>query len=115
MTVGMWKAPLLALALLLPPLSADGEQASPAEPPPIGPDYEIAREAVERGEILPLAEVLAILGRSHPGRVIDVELEYGRDHRAYEVELITADGRLIEVEIDAVSGTILEVDEDGAD
>lgn len=95
------------LLLGLAPLSAGGQESVSAPP-----DYEIAREAVERGEIRPLAEVLAAVREAHPGRVIDVELEYGMMSRIYEVEILTDGGRLIEVEVEAATGAILGIDED---
>lgn len=58
----------LSIALLIPVPLADGQPAAL-------PDYEIARDAVARGEILPLARVMEILQGSHPGRVVEVELE----------------------------------------
>lgn len=50
----MEKLTLLTLALLIAPVSAGGQAQIP-------PDFELARDAVERGEILPLAEVLSRL------------------------------------------------------
>ncbi|WP_424926725.1 PepSY domain-containing protein [Amaricoccus tamworthensis] len=86
-------------------LAASGEDG----PVPI-PDFEIAEDAVARGEIIPLREVFLILNEAHPGQVVEVELEYSHGIRIYEVEVITTDGRLIEVELDAADGTILEVE-----
>ncbi|RDW13884.1 PepSY domain-containing protein [Paracoccus thiocyanatus] len=99
----MRPAAALALILSLTPLAAGGQ------------DFEYARGAVERGEILPLAEVLALLHRTHPGRVIEVDLDEDDGMMIYEVELVTEDGRLIEVELDAASGRILDLDEDDED
>ncbi|RCW87067.1 PepSY domain-containing protein [Paracoccus lutimaris] len=101
----MEKLTLLTLALLLAPLSAGGQAQIPH-------DFELARDAVERGEILPLAEVLSRLQESHPGRVIEVELEYSSDILVYEVELVTDDGRLIEVDMNAATGEIVKMDEE---
>lgn len=108
MTGGMRPLVLLSLALTLcpPPVTGQGLSA---------PDFEFARDAVERGEILPLAEVLARLQDSHPGRVVEVEFEDEDGILAYEIGLVTADGRLIEVELDARTGRILALDEDDAD
>ncbi len=101
---------LLPLALLLAapvlvPAPARSQQ----------PDFEIARDAVERGEILPLAEVLRRLHRVQPGRVIEVELEYSDGILVYEVELVTPDGRLIEVDMNAATGEILDIEEEDDD
>lgn len=95
---------ILAVACFVS-LTAFGEDA----PVPI-PDFEIAEDAVARGEIIPLREVFLILNEAQPGQVVEVELEYSNGIRIYEVELITNDGRLIEVELDASDGTILEVE-----
>jgi hypothetical protein len=101
----MEKLTLLTLALLIAPVSAGGQAQIP-------PDFELARDAVERGEILPLAEVLSRLQESHPGRVIEVELEYSENILVYEVELVTDDGRLIEVEMNAATGAFIKMDEE---
>ena len=101
----MEKLFVLTLALLIAPVAAGGQTQIP-------PDFELARDAVARGEILPLAEVLSRLQKSHPGRVIEVELEYSDDRLVYEVELVTADGRLIEVDMNAATGEIVGMDEE---
>ncbi|KRW95296.1 PepSY domain-containing protein [Paracoccus sp. MKU1] len=99
---------VLAVLLSLPPLLAVGQGAD-------APDFEYARDAVEQGKILPLAEVLAKLHETQPGRVIEVDLDEEDGMTLYEVELVTEDGRLIEVEIDAASGRILTLDEEDED
>ncbi|GHG31031.1 PepSY domain-containing protein [Paracoccus aerius] len=99
--------PAIILAMLLP--SAVGGQQEPL------PDFELAQGAVERGEILPLAQILRLLEGEHPGTVVEVELEYSDGTRVYEVELITPDGRLIEVDMDAATGQVLKVEEEDDD
>ena len=101
----MEKLTLLTLTLLIAP----GFVAAQAQIPP---DFELARDAVARGEILPLVEVLSRLQESHPGRVIEVELEYSDNILVYEVELVTDDGRLIEVEMNAATGAFIKMDEE---
>jgi len=109
MEKGMKRTVFLASVLTLLPLFAAGQ------PPAVPPDFEIARDAVERGEILPLAEVLNRLAKVHPGRVVEVELEYSKGVLVYEVELVTEDGRLIEVDMNAATGDILGVEEEEDD
>lgn len=75
-------------------------------------DYELAHEAVARGEILPLASVIQKVLQSHPGTVIEVELEFDSDGVEYELELATPDGRILDIDVDAVTGEILSVNED---
>lgn len=109
---GMRMRPCLVLALMLAlPAMADG-QGAPVVPVAPGPDVELARDLVERGQILPLAKVLALLQARHPGQVVEVELEYSYGKLVYEVDMITRDGRLIEVDLDAATGAILDLDEE---
>ncbi len=50
-----------------------------------------------------------------PGTVVEAELEEEKDHKViWEVEIVTADGKLMEVEIDANTGEVLEVEEEKA-
>lgn len=97
---------ILFTLLALSPLPVGGEETAPSA----RPDFEIAQEAVARGQILPLAKVLAQVQAIQPGRVIEVELELDDDVMVYEVELVTPDGRLIEMDLDAATGTVLELD-----
>lgn len=98
------KYAILTLILFSASMSAAQEAAEP--------DYELALDAVQDGEILPLADLLADLKKTHPGEVVEVELEYDFGTRVYEIELITPEGVLIEVDLDAATGKILEVEED---
>lgn len=85
-----------------------------AQDPPV-PDFERAEDAMLRGEILPLAEILERLAAVQPGRVIEVELEVEDGVLIYEIELISPDGRILEVDINAATGDILSFEEDDDD
>ena len=110
---------LLALACLTPlapafapaRVHAQGRENS-ARPLGARADYELAREAVARGEILSLTTVLARVQARYPGRLLDVELEFDEDGAEYELEIATSDGRILGIEVNAVTGEILSVDED---
>jgi uncharacterized membrane protein YkoI len=69
-------------------------------------DHEQVRAAVARGEMVPLADVLADAQRRHPGVVLEVELEEGE----YEVEILGDDGVIRELEYDVRTGALLEVE-----
>lgn len=69
-------------------------------------DHERVRAAVARGEMVPLAEVLADAQRRHPGQVLEVELEGDE----YEVEILGEDGVILELEYDARTGELLEIE-----
>lgn len=88
----------LILLLLAAPAFADGDE------------HDLARRALEAGEILPLADILNAATSARPGRVIEVELDRDDGRWLYELELVTPDGRLYEMEIDAATGNILEIE-----
>ena len=74
--------------------------------------YDRARRAVDRGEILPMAQLLTHLHRQLPGEVVAVELEYEHGTWVYEFKVIDTRGRLIELYLDAGTGAVLAVEED---
>lgn len=92
----------LALSLPVAAFADGGDQGN----------LDFAREAVARGEILPLADAVKALLAQYPGRIIEAEFERDESAAIYELELVTEDGRLIDAEIDAKTGAILEVEED---
>lgn len=69
-----------------------------------------ARDALARGDILPLSRILDVVKREAGGRVINVELDRDDGRFIYEVETITSEGRMLELSIDAANGTILDRD-----
>ncbi len=48
-----------------------------------------------------------------PGKVIEAELEKKHDKTVWEVEVVTADGKVMEVHVDADSGGVIDVEEEG--
>lgn len=70
-------------------------------------DHERARAAVQSGAVLPLHTVLERLQRSHPGQVLEVELERDDGRWVYEVRLLQADGRLLKLVLDARTAEVL--------
>ncbi len=72
-------------------------------------DHERARAAVEAGQVLPLPTLLERLRRTHPGQVLELELERDDGRWTYEVKLLQANGQLLKLEVDAATGQVLEV------
>ena len=72
-------------------------------------DHERARAAVQAGEVLPLATVLERLKRSHPGQVLELELERDDGRWIYEVKLLQADGLLLKLDVDARTAQVLKI------
>ena len=70
-------------------------------------DEDRALGALERGEILPLAQVMAKLeGRIH-GEISGIELGKEDGIWVYEFKLISPQGRMIEVHIDAKTAKLV--------
>jgi uncharacterized membrane protein YkoI len=69
-------------------------------------DHDVARQAVERGEIKPLAEILRIVRDRLPGEIAGVKIERKGGRLMYELRVVGAQGRLLEVHVDAATGEI---------
>ena len=76
------------------------------------PDHELAREALQRKEILPLDEVLRAIRDRVPGEIVEIELEREQDRWIYEVEIIDQSGRMRDVLVDARNAEILGTEDD---
>jgi uncharacterized membrane protein YkoI len=94
---------LLVLTLVAAPALADRD------------DHDRARQALNAGEILPLAEILLAAEAARPGRVIELDLERDDGRWIYELELVSPEGLVYEVEIDAATGTVLEIEHEEGD
>ena len=75
-------------------------------------ENDTALEAVRRGEIRPLHEILALPEVQSAGEVIEVEIEREDGGWTYEVEVVATDGTLRKLRIDAASGQVRAGDED---
>jgi uncharacterized membrane protein YkoI len=71
-------------------------------------DHERALQAVQSGQVLPLAKVLALVEKAHPGQVLEVELENHKQQWHYEIKLLQPDGRLMKLQVDAHTGEVLK-------
>lgn len=74
-------------------------------------DQDAARQAVERGEIKPLADILATIRSRLPGDVVGVKIERKRSRWVYELRVAGAKGRLFEVYVDAQTADIDRIKE----
>lgn len=72
-------------------------------------DHERARAAVEAGQVLPLPTLLERLRRTHPGQVLELELERDDGRWIYEIKLLQANGQLLKLEVDAATAQVLQV------
>ena len=100
---------LIALVTLAcPVLAGDDEHNDRRERNHHQPDQ--LREAVERGDIKPLADVLRIVQPNLPGEIVGVEAEYKSGGWIYEFRVLDAQGRLFEAHIDAATATITKIE-----
>ncbi|MBY4594491.1 PepSY domain-containing protein [Ottowia caeni] len=72
-------------------------------------DHELARQALERGQVLPLRTVLDKIEREYQGQVLKVEFEEDDGRFFYEIRLLQKDGRMAKLEVDAADGRVLKV------
>ncbi len=70
-------------------------------------DHQRATQAVESGEILPLRKILERIEPTHPGQVLEVELEQKKGGWVYELKILKAGGRLQKIKVDAKNGVII--------
>ena len=89
-----------------------GVAAGVADDDDKGREHDAIRGALQRGEVLPLAKILAIAQEKVPGDVIEVELESKRGVLIYEIKVLTQSGRVREVKIDARDGKVLKIEDD---
>lgn len=72
-------------------------------------DHDRVRRAVERGEILPLTDILKRTNKEYPGQLIEAELEDEDGEMVYELVIISEDGRVYKLYYDARNGDLLKV------
>ena|SRR5689334_23087381 len=71
-------------------------------------DYDQARRAVERGEVLALAEILTRVRSDLGGEIMGVSFERKHDRWVYEFKVIDPAGLVWEVYVDAATAAILK-------
>lgn len=77
------------------------------------PDTELERlrEAVQKGEALPLSTLRSMLLQKFPGEIVKTELDIEDGRFVYEFKVLQGDGRLIEVELEAATGALVDVED----
>ncbi len=83
--------------------------AMPAAVRADGREQDELHQAVERGDIRSLADILAAIRDQLPGEVAGVKVERKNDHWIYEFRVIDGRGRLFEVRVDARTAAIERV------
>lgn len=110
---GPLRRPILILSLLAALLGAGlAPGAHAGDPDKKARELAAIREAVARGELLGLPQILELAQAEVPGDVVKTELDSEHGKLIYEVKILTATGRVREIELDARSGAILGVEDD---
>lgn len=78
-------------------------------------DLDRLRDAVNRGEVMPLSALQDEVRRAFPGEIIRVKLDEDDGRFIYEFKVLKSNGRLVEIEMDAKDGRVLDVDNDDDD
>lgn len=100
----MKKAFVLALGFSLLFSFADGAAARSRDR---DDDQDLARQALQRGEVLPIARILELVAQHLPGDVIEVQLDERRGRLEYEIRVLTPSGRVRELVLDARTGAFV--------
>lgn len=74
-------------------------------------EHDAVRLAVEKGEIRPLADIVAGVRGKLPGEIVGVEVERKDGRWMYEFRVVDSKGRLFEAYVDGKSGEIERVKE----
>ena len=74
-------------------------------------DQDLARQALQRGEVLPIARILELVAQHLPGDVIEVQLDERRGRLEYEIRVLTPSGRVRELVLDARTGAFVRFED----
>ena len=66
-----------------------------------------AREAVRRGDILPLGGIIESVQNYCPGKFLGARLQRGRDGFSYRVRILRPSGRRVGLVVDAETGAVV--------
>ena len=72
-------------------------------------DHEMARQALQQGQVLPLRTVIDQVEKQYQGQVLKVEFEHEDGRYLYEIRLLQAVGRMVKMEVDARDGRLLKM------
>jgi uncharacterized membrane protein YkoI len=72
-----------------------------------GRDHDAVRIAVDKGEIRPLADIIAALRGKLPGEIVGVDIERKEGRWVYEFRVVNGKGQLFDVYVD---GRTAEID-----
>jgi uncharacterized membrane protein YkoI len=102
---------LVAVFALLMPLSAAGDTDDDASD---SSQQDQARDAVRKGLVRPLEEVLALVRKTVKGDIVEIEFEFDDDNgrHVYEIEYVDPSGHLMEIKVDARTLAVISIGEE---
>ncbi len=104
------KLPLLAFALTL--ALAAGQLSGALAREHHNHDSDVARSALQRGEVLPISKVLALAAQYLPGDVVEVRLDPKRSgDLLYRIRVLTHSGQIQELVLDARTGMFIRIED----
>jgi uncharacterized membrane protein YkoI len=75
-------------------------------------DNDLARSALQRGEVLPITRILPLVAQYLPGDVVEVRLDSKRGGRLhYEIKVLTPSGHIRELVLDARTGEYVAIED----
>jgi uncharacterized membrane protein YkoI len=77
-----------------------------------GHSYDQARQALHRGEVMSLSNVIQYLRKYTDGDIVAIEYEHEFKRWVYEFVLLDDKGRMSKVHVDAKDGSLVQVSDD---
>lgn len=100
---------LVAVFALLMPLSAAGDTDDDTDD---SSQQDLARDAVRKGLVRPLEEVLALVRKTVKGDIVEIEFDTDDGRFVYEIEYVDPSGHLMEIKVDAKSLAVISIGEE---
>lgn len=69
-----------------------------------------ARQLQQRGDILPLEQIIDLAVAVKQGQILETDLERDDGRYVYELEILDSRGQVWELELDAQTGELLELE-----
>jgi uncharacterized membrane protein YkoI len=74
-------------------------------------DQDLARQELQRGNVLPISRILELVAQHVPGDVVEVQLDERRGRLEYEIRVLTPTGQVRELRLDARTGALVRFED----
>lgn len=96
----------LHVACAPPAWAKDGKESKEEKRARKAAEQAHAQQALQRGEILPMARILELARAAVPGDLLKLELDNRR--LVYKAAILTPDSRICKLELDARNGAVIK-------